>query len=230
MFTVNRQLGGRSRHGSVSAAPPGGAPPSPPLLLLLRPLLPGPARARGPHPAGDLHAGGRPGGADGGREAAGRGPAQAEAAGADEGGLPPGRALLQGQAPHRGQSRVLSAPEDAQRCVWVPEYPMNSHSVNIIRATFHLVSPTLSSRCGPPRPRPLHGRRGLAGEERHLPPRLLHVRHQRALPPLHLLVPVAQGSARLLRLDPAGETQGRDGQRHRAGQQVIVSSAGLTLM
>lgn len=110
----HRQLG---RHGSVSAAPPCGGCRCAPRLPVRRPVLPGPQGARCPHRAGNFHAGRRPGGADGSREAAGRRPAQDEAAGAGERGFPSGHALLQGETPHRGQSHLHSASEDAQRCV-----------------------------------------------------------------------------------------------------------------
>lgn len=71
-----------------------------------------------------------------------------------------------------------------------------------------------------PRPRLLHGRRGVAGEERHLSPPLLHVPHWQALHQVRLLVPMAQSSAALLSLDPPGKPQGQDGQYHGFWRQV----------
>lgn len=112
----HRQLG---RHGSVSATPPCGGRCRAPVLPVRRPVLPGPQGTRGPHPAGDLHAVGRTGGADGSREAVGGLPGRDEAEGAGERWFPSGHALLQGQAPDRGQSHLQSAEEDAQRWVQV---------------------------------------------------------------------------------------------------------------
>lgn len=65
-----------------------------------------------------------------------------------------------------------------------------------------------------------HDRRGVARKERNLLASLLHLLHGQPVCQVPLLIPVAQSSAALLPLGPAGDPQGQVGQHHRSGQQV----------